>query len=342
MLNGLQYRYHHGGNPAKAAACATAIEDRRVNRLSSGDLQDIQVGAVAVSIATRGEEKSRQLERRVAKNDSEENSSVALYWDFENLHAGLFEAVHGDGSYGKSDGRFKAQEPFIDVQAVVELASSFGPIAINRAYCNWQYLGRYRDALLQGAVELIQLFSPGPNAKNGADIKLCLDAVEDINRFAHIGTVLIVGGDSDFMPVSQKIKAAGRTLVGLGTRKNTNRHWAKSCHEFRYYENLIEQPAVVTVDAAPQAGADAHPPPAANTPDIDNGAEIFRRAITLLAETKSDPWVNKGSVWHMIKRLDSTFNPNDHGHDNFPAMVKALEGMIEIRKGVSDQLIRLR
>ena len=100
----------------------------------------------------------------MAKNDSEENSSVALYWDFENLHAALFEAVHGDGSYGKSDGRFKAQEPFIDVQAVVELASSFGPIAINRAYCNWQYLGRYRDALLQGAVELIQLFSPGPNA----------------------------------------------------------------------------------------------------------------------------------------------------------------------------------
>jgi hypothetical protein len=283
----------------------------------------------------------------MTRSDNQENSSVALYWDFENLHASLFESVHGDGTYGKADGRFKAQEPFIDVQAVVELASSFGPIAINRAYCNWQYLGRYRDALLQGAVELIQLFSPGPNAKNGADIKLCLDAVEDINRFAHIGTVIIVGGDSDFMPVSQKIKAAGRTLIGLGTRKNTNRHWAKSCHEFRYYENLIEPPAmsVSGVGAVPRTATEApsglQSAPVAVAAVVDTGIEIFRRAITLLTETKGDAWVNKGAIWHMIKRLDPTFDTKDHGHANFPAMVKALEGLIEIRKGESDQLIRL-
>ena len=278
----------------------------------------------------------------MAKNDKQENSSVALYWDFENLHAALSEAVHGDGSYGKSDGRFKAQEPFIDVQAVVELASSFGPIAINRAYCNWQYLGRYRDALLQGAVELIQLFSPGPNAKNGADIKLCLDAVEDINRFAHIGTVVIVGGDSDFMPVSQKIKAAGRTLIGLGTRKNTNRHWAKSCHEFRYYESLVEPPAVALVNAAPLPGAGSQTPRVAATAVVDTSAEIFCRAITLLAEANGDAWVDTGSIWHMIKRLDSTFDTREHGHASFPAMVRALDGLIEVRQGESDQVIRLR
>ena len=30
---------------------------------------------------------------------------------------------------------------------------------------------------------------------------LCLYATEDISRFAHIGTVIIIGGDSDFMPL---------------------------------------------------------------------------------------------------------------------------------------------
>ena len=44
----------------------------------------------------------------------------------------------------------------------------------------------------------------------------------------------------------------------------------------------------------------------------------------------------------MIKRLDPTFNTKDHGHESFPAMVKALDALIEIRKGESDQLIRLR
>jgi len=173
-------------------------------------------------------------------NTSLENGSIALYWDFENLHASLSEARLGEGSYSKPDGRFKAQEPLIDVQAIMDLAASFGPVAINRAYCNWQFFGRYRDALLQNAMELIQLFPPGASTKNGADIRLCLDAAEDIGRFSHIGTVMVVGGDSDFMPLSQKIKAAGRTLIGVGTRKSTNRHWAKSCNEFRYYEDLLE------------------------------------------------------------------------------------------------------
>lgn len=171
---------------------------------------------------------------------NQENGSIALYWDFENLHASLSEARLGDGSYSKPDGRFKTQEPLIDIQVIMDLAASFGPVAINRAYCNWQFFGRYRDGLLQSAMELIQLFPPGASTKNGADIRLCLDAAEDITRFGHIGTVMVVGGDSDFMPLAQKVRALGRTMVGVGTRKATNRHWAKSCHEFRYYEDLVE------------------------------------------------------------------------------------------------------
>jgi hypothetical protein len=266
----------------------------------------------------------------------EEGQSVALYWDFENLHASLHEERFGEGAYAKPDNRFKVQEPLVDVQAIVELAASFGPIAINRAYCNWQYFGRYRDALLQAAVELIQLFPPGGTAKNGADIKLCLDAVEDVGRFAHIGTVVVVGGDSDYMPVAQKIKAAGRTLVGLATRKSTNRHWAKSCHEFRYYDSLVEAPSPPQQSAL-EASVETPPAPIASA-----AADLLRRAIKLLAETKGDPWVNKGSIWHMIKRLDPTFDPKEHGYANFPAMVKSLDTIVEVKKGESDQIVRLK
>jgi len=66
--------------------------------------------------------------------------------------------------------------------------------------------------------------------------------------------VIIVGGNSDFMPVAQKIKAAGRTLVGLGARNSTNRHWAKSCHEFRHYENLVDPPHASEPDSADVPG----------------------------------------------------------------------------------------
>jgi hypothetical protein len=247
----------------------------------------------------------------------------------------------------------RSARSLVDLQLLVELSASFGPVAINRAYGNWQFFGRYRDALLQNAVELLQLFPPGGAAKNGADIKLCLDATEDIGRFGHIGTVIIVGGDSDFMPLSQKIKAAGRTLIGVGTRRATNRHWAKSCHEFRYYENLLE----VREEAAPAASSAApvSPETAAAPSGATDGAssapsvpvpseptELVRRALRLLAEKRGDVWINKAEIWPMVKRLDPTFELAEHGFTTFSGMLKALEAMIEVRKGDNDQQVRLR
>lgn len=267
--------------------------------------------------------------------EGEDGSAVALYWDFENLHAALFEQKNGDGSYAKSDLRFKPQEPLISVQSILDLASSFGPIAVNRAYGNWQFYGRYRDALLQGAVELIQLFPPGASAKNGADIKLCLDAAEDIARLRHIGTVIIVGGDSDFMPVAQKIKAAGRTLVGIGAKRSTNKHWAKSCHEFRYYENLMTDAPVPAVD---QHEAVTTPPD-----PLQGATETVRKAIALLCEARGDAWTNKATILPMVRRLDPTFDPKEFNFPTFASMLRSLEGtVIQTRKGEFDQEVRLR
>jgi hypothetical protein len=278
------------------------------------------------------------------KEVAPEGRTVALYWDFENIHAGLCEQRE-PGAYARGDFRFKPQEPLVDVQAVVDMAASFGPIAINRAYCNWQFFSRYRDQLLQNAVELIQLFPPGGAAKNGADIKLCLDAVEDISRFPHIGTVIIVGGDSDFMPVSQKIKAAGRVLVGVGTRPATNRHWAKSCHEFRYYETLVEVAQGGGVQADPPDEI-AQPLPGrhadSETDTATTPKDLLRRALRLLADKKGEPWINKAEIGPMVKRLDPTFDLAEHGYASFSAMLKALESMLEVRKGEDGQQVRLR
>ena len=162
----------------------------------------------------------------MANNMAHAAESVAIYWDFENLHANLVDQTHGPGAYQAN--RFRQQDEMINVETIVEYALSLGPIAINRAFANWVSFTRYKHSLLQTAIELIQVFPPGANAKNGADIKLCLDVIEDMGRFPHIGTIIVVGGDSDYMPLSYKVKAAGRTLVGISSRRGTNQHWARS------------------------------------------------------------------------------------------------------------------
>ena len=294
------------------------------------------------------------------------NDAVALYWDFENIHASLLDQQHGHGTYRATC--FRPQEELLDVSAIVEFALSLGPVAINRAFANWVSFTRYRTALLRNAVELIQVFSPGANAKNGADIKLCLDVMDDMARFPHVRTIIVVGGDSDYMPLSYKVKAAGRTLVGIGSRVSTNQHWARSCHEFKYYESLLSVNAPAS--QLPMAPGYMGPQgclgsPEANNPENAGGAdrneelrilldraaeaekrqqamaELVCRAITLLSERRGEVWVQKAGLRPFIQRMDPTFHESNFGFDTFSDLLDSLGEMIESRRGEHDQELRI-
>ncbi len=258
--------------------------------------------------------------------------SVAIYWDFENIHATLIDQLKGAGTYRQT--RFSPQEAVVNVGALMEFCASFGSIAINRAYGNWQWFARYREALLHNAVELIQLFPPGAAAKNGADIKLCLDATEDMIRFPHITTLVIIGADSDFLPVSQKVKAAGRTLVGVGIEAATNKHWAHSCHEFRFYDRLVakeEPPIDQEVEAVDS-----------EVPSRPDAIDLIRRAIVRLSANKGEPWVLKATIRPMVLRLDPTFDEASYGAATFSELLKKYDTVLEERKGQYDREYRLR
>ncbi len=106
-------------------------------------------------------------------------------------------------------------------------------------------------------------------------------------------------------------------------------------HEFRYYDTLVEPEAL-----GDREMADA--PEAVPAPPINAAAELLRRAIHLLSESKGEPWVNKASVLPMIKRLDPTFDPKDHGYAGFGEILKALDAVVEVRRGEDDHQLRLR
>jgi len=298
--------------------------------------------------------------------------SVALYWDFENLHASLVDQAHGTGAYATS--RFRPQEEIVDISTIIEFALSVGPIAINRAFANWVSFNRYRVPLLQSAIELIQIFPPGANAKNGADIKLCLDVLDDMVRFPHIGTIIVVGGDSDYMPLSYKVKAAGRTLIGIGSLGSTNQHWARSCHEFKFYEALLNPtPTLGGLTPEPETANTSEPTasvssPAAAPPEtnafcapaeaeeirellgiaVDASArqqaarELVTKAITRLSQTRGETWIQKARLRPYIQRMDPTFHESSLGFRTFSDMIASMGDLVETRRGEFDHELRLR
>ena len=53
----------------------------------------------------------------------------------------------------------------------------------------------------------------GRGDKNGADITMALDALEMCFTHDHINAFVIVGGDSDFISLVEKLKQYGRTVI---------------------------------------------------------------------------------------------------------------------------------
>ena len=162
---------------------------------------------------------------------------VAVYIDFDNILISRYDQLHGRGAFHSdkvrtlpADGReSKARTRFaqatVDLGAIIDYASSFGSIVLSRAYADWSVPAHaaYRDQLLARAVDLVQLFPTTRALKNGADIRLAVDVVEDLFRLDDITHVVIVAGDSDYIALAQRAKRLGSYVVGIGVAGSTSK-----------------------------------------------------------------------------------------------------------------------
>jgi len=267
--------------------------------------------------------------------------SVALYWDFENLHAGVFKQKNGeDDDYAKVCS--KPQEALMDVAAVLAFAETLGTVVINRAFGHWGKFQRYRVPLLEASVDLVQLFPVGLNGKNGADIRLCLDVMEDMLRYPHIQTIVIAAGDSDYLPLVHKIKASGRKLYGIGGRLSTNQYWAKSCHGFTYYEDLIQSHSVIPVSSVNgQSAEEAQEEPSHRDEAL---SALVAQAVLRIArkeKTPFDGWIEKAKLRTMLKTLDATLDEQCYGFSDFKAFISSMHNLLEHHPKKRDE-VRLK
>ena len=199
-----------------------------------------------------------------------QNSRVAVYLDFDNIVISWYDRVHGRNSYGRDRQRIieTPEDPeiaerltaaTIDVGAIIDYAASFGTLVLTRAYADWSspVNAVYRTQLVARAVDLVQLFPAAAYAKNGADIRLAVDAVEDMFRLPDLTHVVIVAGDSDYVPLAQRCRRLGRYVVGVGVAGSTAKSLAAACDEFEAYDSLpgVPRPARVATKAPSRASS---------------------------------------------------------------------------------------
>lgn len=200
---------------------------------------------------------------------------VAVYVDFDNIVISRYDQLHGGGAWRKDNARDarsavrdKLAVAGIDVSAILDFASSFGTVALTRAYADWSVPANaeYKGQLVDRAIDLTQLF-PASGTKNGADIRLSVDVLEDLFRLPDITHVVIVAGDSDYIALAQRCKRLGRVVVGIGVAGGTAKALISACDEFESYDELpgVEAapprpPRVRSTAASTEAAADADAP----------------------------------------------------------------------------------
>ncbi len=216
---------------------------------------------------------------------------------------------------------------------------------LTRAYADWSspVNALYRSQLVARAVDLVQLFPAAAYAKNGADIRLAVDTVEDMFRLPDLTHVVIVAGDSDYVPLAQRCKRLGRVVVGVGVAGSTAKSLAAACDQFDSYDSLpgVVLPASAATQKKADAAATAGPSSSRRRKKTeDPTAELLRRALRLEQERTDDEWVHLSAVKNLLKRMDPSFSEKALGHRSFSDFVKAYPGVADIDE--TTNIVRVR
>ena len=312
------------------------------------------------------------------------DTRVAVYIDFDNIVISRYDQIHGRGQFQHDKVRVfdkdersadpdvaeKISRATVDVGAVIDFASSFGTLVLTRAYADWSapVNADYRGQLVGRAVDLVQLFPAAAYAKNGADIRLAVDAVEDMFRLPDLTHVVIVAGDSDYVPLAQRCRRLGRYVVGVGVAGSTSKALAAACDELVTYDAL---PGITPAGASEQAtartaGAQAQRRGSASTPstrgsrrttrraaeeteeiELDSedpqelATRLLERALRLGQEKDDADWLHSSAVKSQMRRMDPSFSEKALGYRSFSDFVKSREGVAELDETSPARLVRL-
>ena len=249
---------------------------------------------------------------------SEEQLKIAVFVDFDNIAIGVKQSLSRN----------------FDIGTVLEAIKERGEVVTKVAYGDWKRAEDYSRAMTQHAVQMVQRnLTPGGD-KNGADIALALDALEMAFTRNHINAFVIVGGDSDFIALVEKLKQYDKMVFVVGGRAFTSAILQKNCHEFIAYENLIGTQAGTRRVHGKTSGQ--------STAKLKNAIPLMRRALKVLSDREVSPQL--GLLKSTLLQLDSTFSERDYGAGSFREFVQKLAdaGHVNLRHVDRSLIVELK
>ena len=255
---------------------------------------------------------------------AEERLKLAVFIDFDNIEIGVKETL------GKE----------FDVSLALEALKERGEVVTKVAYGDWHRAGEQSRLMTQHAVQMVQRNVTPRGDKNGADINLALDALEMAFNRPHISAFAIVGGDSDFIALVEKLKQYDKRVIVVGGRAFTSNILQRNCHEFIAYENLLRSSdSSRTVRSSRRGGTSARS--SLEPRPLSEALPNVQRVLKILGEREVAPQI--GLLKSTLLQLDSTFSERDYGAGSFLDFMQKMEraGLVHLRKVDRGYLVEL-
>ncbi|MBS1833153.1 MAG: NYN domain-containing protein [Acidobacteria bacterium] len=153
----------------------------------------------------------------------QDKQNIAVFVDYDNIEIGVKSTLRRE----------------FDVSLPLEALKERGDVVAKFAYANWGRQEQATRQMAENAVQMVQRIPSFRGDKNGADINLALDALEMAFTHSHVNAFAIISGDSDFVPLLNKLKEFGKTVFVVGGKAFTSTILQQNCHEFISYESLL-------------------------------------------------------------------------------------------------------
>ena len=246
---------------------------------------------------------------------------IALFLDFENLVTNTGISATG-----------------FDLQPSIDRLLEKGKVVFRRAYCDWSRFAEAKGRLHEHGVDLIDVPPSTRAGKNGADMRLVIDALELCYAREHIDTFVIGSGDSDFCPLAYKLRENGRTVIGLAVKGSTSPLFVKACDEFLYLRpkqargEKETRDSVSAGEAAPTRSGSRGKGHAEKNGEREASKarsqakvpEVARSVVKRLLGAAVGP-INPSLIKETIVRKEPDFDERDHGFSSFARLLEAME-----------------
>jgi uncharacterized LabA/DUF88 family protein len=252
---------------------------------------------------------------------SNDNVSMALFCDFENVALGV-----RDANYEK-----------FDIKPVLERLLLKGSIVVKKAYCDWDRYKGFKSPMHEANFELIEIPHVRMSGKNSADIRMVVDALDLCYTKAHVNTFVIISGDSDFSPLVSKLRENNKKVIGVGVKDSTSDLLVANCDEFIFYDDLVRESRRQRRDARDQQQPKRSPEEERKKREESDrrraeALDIAYETFDALIAERGD----SGKIWasvlkEAIKRRKPDFNEAYYGFRTFGNLLEEMKvrGLLE-------------